>query len=277
MIRTQSASRLTPWILLAFLLVGPLVWAGCDMSSAVDAPQSLVMTYEGDVPIKHSALGDGQLDVGDDGTVVFRSPNGNGGIRLDVDGARQGDFFFQPAGISQGETFTQSVLGRSGTPLAQVEHVESSEETYNLTADLGNLSIESAALQLRNGDDVLYEAPFSPTDQTEAPVGKSSQTPDSFHYETETVDGETITIIAVDYETEATADPTAPNREFSPKSTSGGQALIWPSGTKKGPFPSTHVSLVLKGTSISPGDIQGIALEGAKELTILNAALGNAY
>jgi len=265
------------------LLTGPLVWAGCDAttSSSPDGSKNLVMTYEGDVPIKHSALGDGLLDIDGDGSVSFRSPTGEGGVRLDVNGMKKGDFYFQPAGIATGETFTTGIVGRQERVLAQVNHRRSSDDTYRMTAELGDIDVQSAKLQLRSGENVLYEAPLSPTTGTSAPVGKSSREPASWHYGTETVDGETITVISVDYEEnpEANAAPNPPSEhEFSPKSTSNeGQAMIWPSGTKKGPFPSTHVSLVLEGTSISPGDVAGVSLSGAKELTIFNAALGNAY
>lgn len=281
MMRTLIELRHARWILFAILLVGPLAWVGCDTTTpSVDAPQDLVMTYEGDVPIKHSAVGNGQLEVGDDGTVLFRSPTGEGGIRLDVEGARKGDFFFRPAGIGQRGTFVQSILGRNGQPLAQVNHRRLAGGKYQMTADLGNVDIRSAALQLRNGDNVLYETPLSPTSGTNAPIGKASQDPDSWHYETETVDGESVTVISVDYEDdpEATTSPTPPaDHDMAPKSTTNdGQAMVWPSGAKKGPFPSTHVSLVLKGTSISPGDVAGVSLTGAKELTVLNAALDNA-
>lgn len=281
MMHSPTEARSIRWILLTLLLVAPLVWAGCDTTApSSNASQDLVLTYEGDVPIKHSALGEGALEVGEDGTVSFKSPTGNGGIRLAVDGARKGDFYFQPAGVSQGGTFTQSVLGKTGEPLAQVNHRRAADGSYRMTANLGKVDVRSAALQLRNGDDVVYEAPLSPTSRTNAPVGKASREPNSWHYSTETIEGEgTVTVISVDYETKVAADPTPPsNRDYAPKSTTNeGQAMIWPSGTKKGPFPSTHVSLVLKGTSISPGDVQGVSLTGAKELTIFNAALGNAY
>lgn len=282
MIRTQSHRLPIRWTLLAVLLVGPLVWAGCDAttSSSPDGAKNLVMTYEGDVPIKHSALGDGLLDIDGDGSVSFRSPTGEGGVRLDVNGMKKGDFYFQPAGIGTGETFTTGIVGRQEQVLAQMNHRRSENDTYRMTAELGDIDVQSAKLQLRSGENVLYEAPLSPTTSTSAPVGKSSREPTSWHYGTETVEGETITVITVDYEQESTTSSVSPppSRDFSPKSTTHeGQAMIWPSGTKKGPFPSTHVSLVLEGTSISPGDVAGVSLSGAKELTIFNAALGNAY
>jgi len=275
MITNAPTTPATRWSLLAVLILGPLLWIGCDtIDTTTNNARSLVLTYEGDAPIKHMTSGDGLIERDGNGSVLFKSPSGEGEIRLDVSGATQGDFHFKPAGIEEGETFQTVVNGRSNEPLAQVNHRRTEDGTYQMEAGLGNIDIREAMLELRNNGNVLYRTPFS---GMAGAVGKSDKEPTSWHFSTTTIEGEgTVTTISVDYE--STEDDDGSSDQPSSKSTASagaGEALVWPAGTDDGPFPSTHVSLVLKGTSLQPGDVSGVSFSGARAMTITNAALSH--
>jgi hypothetical protein len=201
------------------------------------------------------------------GSVLVESPTGRGGVHVDVDGART-DLYFRADPASRTPIFSTSLIGRTRSgerhPLVAFDHSRTADGRYTSTSRIDGFDVQNAAVEFRNQDQVLQRTPLSQIPLSSGGM-MSSDWPTSFHYETETLeDGQSITVIAWDYEVES--DSTAGGSSLS----YDGNATVWPEGTDGAPLTVTHVALVLKSAALPANAIEGVSLTGASRLALLN-------
>ena len=238
---------------LAGLATLALLASGCDSAvPGTSGQKAVAVQHEG---LSYRAVGGAKFAL-EQGRLQVFSPEATGGVAIETEGRLEGNFHFRVSGIPDGRVFSMTLVGEGGKPLAHVLHHETARRMHPLSVDLSGLGAERFTLELRKEGEVLYRRENQRlASDTTTLIARSSEDPDSYHYETKIIDGEKVTVVKVDY---------------NGKQTSSEGALVAPATEEDiSSFHVTHVTLIPESDRqpLPTAEVESVRLVGPPSIT----------